>query len=104
VWVGGRFGDNTENQNASEEQKLNQEKQSQQARTVPARCPCEQPNGGDRKDKNWDRQNLRRVDAPAADHPRAYDHNVAGYVSGEYIAKSHEASQVHHARDDAEQG
>jgi len=48
-------------------------------------------------------QDLCRV-YPSAAHDRGPDnHQVAGYVRSEKIAKAQEASQVNHARDDAKQ-
>jgi hypothetical protein len=97
-----RFGDDTENEHTSDQQKVNQEKPLHQAGTAPARSLGDQPSGGDGAHENGKSQDLVGIYLAAAHQQSRDDDEITSYMGGEH-AQGQESRQINHTRNNAKQ-
>src|SRR5215469_3721437 len=96
--MGRWLGDGTEDQQATNQKKLNQEKRSHQTGAAPARGLGNQPSGSDGENKDRNSQDLRGIHSVMAHNEGPDDDDVTGYMRCE-DAKRQESDHVNHSGD-----
>jgi hypothetical protein len=97
-----RFGDDTENEQTSDQQKVNQEKLPHQAGAALPRSLGDQPSAGNGAYEYGKSQYLVGVYLAAAHEQSRDDDEITSYMGGEH-AQGQESRQIDHTRNDAKQ-